>query len=234
LSGLEKRRRLAAVLLSLFAASAVFSSPAEGGAAMSSPHGVVELPAARSDGPLSLEATLRARRSVRSYSDRPVALQEVAQLLWAAQGKTDPRGFRTAPSAGATFPLEVLVAAGNVTGLSPGVYRYRATSHDLVEVAGGDRRPDLFRAALSQRAVAGAPAVFIVTAVYERTRERYGERAARYVHMEAGHAAQNLCLQAVSLDLGAVVIGAFRDRQVQQTAAVTDGEHPLYLIPVGR
>ncbi len=195
---------------------------------------VIELPAARTDGSLCLEDALQQRRSVRRFSDRPLSLAEIGQLLWAAQGKTDPRGFRNAPSAGATFPLEVLVAAGSVAGLSPGIYRYRPAAHDLVAVAEGDRRPGLSRAALNQQAAACAPAVFVVAAVYERTRQRYGERGTRYVHMEAGHAAQNLCLQAVSLALQTVVIGAFHDRQVQQILDVPSDEHPLYLIPAGR
>jgi len=195
---------------------------------------VIKLPAARAEGPVSVETALDQRRSVRRFSGDPLSLSQVAQLVWAAQGKTDRRGLRTAPSAGATYPLELLVAAGRVEDLAPGIYRYRPAGHDLVSVAAGDRRQKLFDAALRQHAVAAAPAVFIFSAVYERTLNRYGERGIRYVHMEAGHAAQNLLLQAVSLDLGAVVIGAFHDRKVQQVLTISEDEHPLYLVPVGQ
>lgn len=194
----------------------------------------IELPPARTDGPRSLESTLEQRRSVRSFADAPISLPQAAQLMWAGQGLTDRRGYRTAPSAGATYPLELLVAAGKIDGLSPGLYRYRPAGHDLEKLADGDLRPELHRAALSQSAVAGAPAVFIISAVYERTMGRYGERGIRYVHMEAGHAAQNMCLQAVALGLHSVVIGAFRDRQVQEVLSLDDNEQPLYLIPAGR
>lgn len=170
----------------------------------------IELPPARTDGPQSLESTLQQRRSVRSFADTPVSLAQVAQLLWAGQGLSHPRGYRTAPSAGATHPLELLVAAAKVEGIEPCVYRYRPTGHDLERVADGDKRADLSRAALSQGAVSGAPVVLVISAVYERTLGRYGERGIRYVHMEAGHAAQNVCLQAIGLGLGSVVIGAFR------------------------
>jgi len=195
---------------------------------------VSKLPAARTDGSVSVETALDERRSVRRFSDDALSLSQVTQLLWAAQGRTDRRGFRTAPSAGATYPLELLVAAGRVEDLAPGIYRYRPAGHDLVLVAAGDRRQKLFDAALGQHAVAAAPAVFIFFAVYERTLARYGERGIRYVHMEAGHAAQNLLLQAVSLDLSAVVIGAFHDHKVQQVLTISEDEHPLYLVPVGR
>jgi len=194
----------------------------------------IELPPARTDGPQSLESTLNQRRSVRSFADAPLTLSQLAQLMWAGQGLTDRRRYRTAPSAGATYPLELLAAVGDVDGLEPGIYRYRAAGHDLEKVTKSDPRQELQRAALNQSAVAGAPVVFVITAVYERTLGRYGERGIRYVHMEAGHAAQNVCLQAVALGLGSVVIGAFRDRQVQKVLSLDADEHPLYLIPVGR
>lgn len=222
---------LAAVLRAVLLLILLFTSK---GAAMAEEARRIELPPPRIEGSTSLEGAFDQRRSVRSYADAPLSLSQVAQLLWAAQGQTDSRGYRTAPSAGATYPLELLVAAGSVDGMAAGVYRYRPAGHDLEKVATGDRRADLYRAALSQAAVSGAPVVFIVTAIYERTTDRYGERGIRYVHLEAGHAAQNLLLQAVALDLGAVVVGAFRDRQVQRILSLEKDEHPLYLIPVGK
>jgi SagB-type dehydrogenase family enzyme len=154
--------------------------------------------------------------------------EEISQLLWAAQGITDPSGKRTAPSAGALYPLELYVATGD------GFHHYRPAEHVLRVVNESDLRPALHGAALQQSAVLDAPAVFVVTAVYSRTEAKYGaQRSPRYVHLEAGHAAQNILLQAVALGLGAVPIGAFYDDQVQAALDLPDEHAPLYLIPVG-
>jgi len=195
---------------------------------------VKELPPPRKTGPLSLEEALSRRRSLRSYRKEPLELQELSQLLWAAQGITDPRGFRTAPSAGALYPLEIYVAVGEVKGLKPGLYRYHPSGHLLEEMAEGDKRRLLAEAALRQPWVREAPVVFCIAAVYQRTTKKYGRRGIRYVHMEAGHAAQNLCLQAVALGLGGVTVGAFDDQQVKEILGLPSDHHPLYLIPVGR
>ncbi|QSZ68349.1 SagB/ThcOx family dehydrogenase [Methanofollis aquaemaris] len=195
----------------------------------------VQLPAPRKDGGRSIEEVLAARRSVREYADGLLTLQELSQLLWAAQGVTDdPTGFRTAPSAGALYPLEVYVAAGEVADLPAGVYRYLPAEHRLDRVAEGDRRRDLSGAALNQSAVGDAAAVIAIAGVYERTTGKYGERGIRYVHMEAGHAAQNIYLQAASLGLGTVSIGAFHDDDVGRVLGMNEDEHPLYLMPVGK
>jgi SagB-type dehydrogenase family enzyme len=195
----------------------------------------VKLPEAARDGRLSLEQTLARRRSVRSYAPAPLTLRDVSQLLWAAQGISEPRcGLRTAPSAGATYPLETLLVAGQVDGLAPGVYRYRPAGHELEKVLAGDARAALADAALGQEFVAAAPASVVFAAVFERTAQRYGARAGRYVPMEAGHAAQNLCLQAVALDLGTVVVGAFRDEQAAAALGLPADEKPLYIVPVGK
>jgi SagB-type dehydrogenase family enzyme len=175
------------------------------------------------------------RRSGRDYGAQPLSLAEVGQLLWAAQGITDERtGFRAAPSAGALFPLEVFVAAGNVDGLAPGVYRYRPATHDLLRVVEGDRRNELHDAALRQPPVRNAAAVLAFAAVYARTTGKYGDRGVRYVHMEAGHAAQNVYLQAVSLDLRTVAVGAFVDDAVKAILRLAADEQPVYLMPVGK
>jgi SagB-type dehydrogenase family enzyme len=196
---------------------------------------VLALPAPRTESDTSLESALLSRRSVRSYQDEPLTLAETSQLLWAAQGITDPaRGYRTAPSAGALYPLEVYVVAGNVEDLPPGVYRYNPAAHSLTPVKTGDQRDALYEAALRQPAVRDAPAVLVIAAVTERTTGKYDERGIRYVAMEAGHAAQNALLQAVALNLGAVVIGAFDDDGVQQAAGMLAAEQPLYLVPVGK
>ncbi|MFU8795883.1 MAG: SagB/ThcOx family dehydrogenase [Dehalococcoidia bacterium] len=194
---------------------------------------IIELPEPRHDGDMSVEQSLYQRRSIRTYASKPLTLQEVAQLLWAAQGITDPRGLRTAPSAGATYPLELYVAVGNVDDLSPGVYRYEPDQHRLIRTTQGDRRTQLAHAALGQSFVGEGAAVFVFTAVYERTTTRYGDRGLRYVYMEAGHAAQNLYLQAAAMNLGTVVVGAFHDGQVAEILDLPGNEQPLYIMPVG-
>jgi SagB-type dehydrogenase family enzyme len=181
----------------------------------------------------SLGEALRQRRSVRAYSGRSLTLQQIGQLLWAAQGHNDPSGLRTAPSAGALYPLELLLVAGNVTGLDQGVYRYRPKQHALEMLRGDDRRVPLARAALGQGWVADSAAVLVITAIYERTARKYGVRGKRYVHIEVGHAAQNALLQAASLGLGAAVVGAFDDAAVARLLDVPASEHVLYLLPVG-
>jgi SagB-type dehydrogenase family enzyme len=179
-------------------------------------------------GSASLEELLARRRSVRAFDDQPLTAADLGQLLWAAQGITNPRGFRTAPSAGALYPLEVYVATAE------GVFRYAPHNHQLLVTSHGDARMDLYQGALNQDPIRQAPAVFIVTAVYERTAKKYGdERAPRYVHLEAGHAAQNLLLEAVALELGAVPIGAFYDEAIQKALGLPSDHTPLYLIPVG-
>lgn len=171
---------------------------------------------------------------MRAYGDAPLTLAEISQLLWAAQGITHPAGYRTAPSAGGLYPLELYLLVGNVTELAAGVYHYQPHEHELVRIAAGDKREALGQAALDQEAVHDAAAVIVMTAVFERTTVKYGERGIQYVHMEVGGAAQNVYLQAVSLDLGTVFIGAFYDDEVQALLNVSDDERPLCLMPVGR
>jgi SagB-type dehydrogenase family enzyme len=195
---------------------------------------IVKLPAPRYDSPTSVEAALCARRSVRDYKDLPLTLAEVSQLLWAAQGITSTRGFRTAPSAGALYPLEVYLEVGKVKELSSGIYKYELFKHELIKYLAGDKRTALANAALRQSCVKNGAVNIIFSAVYERITGKYGERGIRYVYLEAGHAAQNVCLQAVCLGLGAVVVGAFRDIEVQKVVNMPAQEHPLYIIPVGK
>ncbi len=190
--------------------------------------GVIPLPTPALSGPMPLEEALARRRSVREFDTIPLTRAELGQLLWAAQGITDERGFRTAPSAGALYPLEIYAVTAD------GVFHYEPQGHRLSQVSAGDARQALQQAALDQTAVGRAPAVFVIAAVYERTARKYGaERSPRYVHLEAGHAAQNLLLEAVALGLGAVPIGAFDDREVQQVLGLPADHEPLYLIPTG-
>ncbi len=193
---------------------------------------VVEL-SEPSTGGISVEAALAERRSRREYKDQPLTLEQLSQLLWAAQGETSQWGGRTAPSAGATYPLELYAVVGDVEGLQPGVYRHIPSEHRMVKTVDGDVREDLAAAALGQEFVAEAPVVFVIAAVYERTTQRYGDRGIMYVHMEAGHAGQNIYLQAESLGLGTVAVGAFNLEQVSGLLQLPDGQEPVYLFPAG-
>ncbi len=193
------------------------------------------LPEIRLQGEISVEEAIFRRRSVRSFRDEPLSLEELGQLLFAAQGITEKTyGFRTAPSAGALYPLELYAVIGRVKGLSPGVYRYLPQDHSMVKVLEGDRRGELFQAALEQSSIQEAPVTLVFTAIYERTTQKYGERGIRYVHMEVGHAAQNVYLEAEALQLGTVAIGAFRDKSVANLLALPANEVPLYLMPIGK
>jgi len=196
--------------------------------------GTIRLPDPARKSDTSVEAAMLARRSVRSYQDNPLTIGEMSQLLWSAQGITSPRGLRTAPSAGALYPLEMYVVAGNVDDLPDGVYKYFPYKHELTGLAEGDKRNELSSAALGQTSVRKAAAVIVISAVYERTTVKYGDRGIQYVHMESGHAAQNVFLQAVPLNIGTVVIGAFYDDAVKKVLKMPESEHPLYIMPVGR
>jgi len=181
-----------------------------------------------------LEECLAARRSVREYRSAGLSLAEVGQLLWAGQGITADGNLRTAPSAGALYPLEVYLAAGRVDGLDPGLYKYRPERHDLARVASGDQRKDLATAALDQDCVRLAPVTIAFAAVYRRITVKYGPRGVRYVHLEAGHATQSVLVQAVALGLGGVPVGAFDDTGVRRILRLATEEEPLYLLPIGR
>jgi SagB-type dehydrogenase family enzyme len=182
----------------------------------------------------SFESVLKRRRSVRDFDASPLPLASAGQLLWAAQGVTSSAGERTAPSAGALYPLEILLLAGTVDGLAPGVYRFTPEHHELRPHLADDRRRALAAAALEQRAVRDASAVLAIAGVYARTARKYGARAERYVHIEVGHAAQNVYLQAQALGLGTVIIGAFDDEAVARVLELDPEEVPLALMPVGR
>jgi len=189
---------------------------------------VIVLPPPFTRGRVSLEEALAVRRSGRRFARRQLDEQAISQLAWAGQGITDPEGLRTAPSAGALYPLELYVATGE------GVFRYEPRGHRLVQVTGDDPRRDLAAAALGQEEPAEAPATFAVAAVYERLERRYGHaRGERYTLLEAGHVAQNLLLQAAALQLAAVPLAAFDDGAVRQALELPPEHEPLYLIPVG-
>jgi SagB-type dehydrogenase family enzyme len=165
---------------------------------------------------------------VRTFAQEALTLEEIGQLLWAAQGVTSPEGLRTAPSAGALYPLEIY------TLTAEGLHHYHPDTHTLELWSEGDRREDLAAAALGQDSLRQAPLILVFTAVYNRTEAKYGAaRGPRYVHMEAGHSGQNVLLQAEALGLAGVPIGAFYDDQVGRVLNLPEGESPLYLIPLG-
>ena len=221
-------RRIPAVLLFTLVGTVCGCSHVTRATEVAAPHPTsVALPDVRTRGPVSLEQTLAHRRSVRRFTNEPLTLQEISQLLWAAQGITAGWGGRTAPSAGALYPLELYVASPD------GFYHYVPSDHTMELVSRDDLRPVIWEASLRQAPIRDAPVVFVITAVYERTAAKYGDRAERYALLEAGHAAQNLLLQAVALDLGAVVIGAFYDDQLSKGLLLPAGEAPIYVIPTG-
>ncbi|MBD3366690.1 MAG: SagB/ThcOx family dehydrogenase [Candidatus Eisenbacteria bacterium] len=190
----------------------------------------VALPAPRISS-MPVERAISGRRSVRAYSDAPIPLADLSQLLWAAQGETEA-GRRAAPSAGALYPIELYVAAGRVTDLPAGLYHYDPEAHDLAVVEIADVRPMLSDAALSQEWVADAAAVVVIGAVPGRTAAKYGARAERYVHIEVGAVAENIYLQSESLGLGTVFVGAFSDEDVAGVLGEPEVE-PFGLMPVG-
>ncbi len=185
-----------------------------------------------------VEEAMKARRSIRTYSSAPVTLFQLSQLLFSAQGITGKaygQYLRTAPSAGALYPFEVYVVANRVEGLERGIYHYAVKEHALELVKKGNFSGDITNAGLEQEVLGDAGVTFVLSAIFDRTRSKYGERGFRYVYIEAGHIAQNLCLQAVSLGLGSVPVGAFVDQEVNKLIGV-DGlkEAAVFLLSVGK
>jgi len=197
----------------------------------------VELPPARTEGNVTVEEAMARRRSIRHYGSKPISLSSISQILWAAQGITEgDAGFRTVPSAGALYPLEiyVVVRRGGVEGLPEGVYHYHPRGHVLTLVKDGDRSVDLEVATWNQESVREAAATIVITGVLSRTAEKYGRRGAHYLFQESGHAAQNVFLQATALGIGTVVMGAFSEGAVRRVLGAGIGERPLYVQPLGK
>ncbi|MFI5330066.1 MAG: SagB/ThcOx family dehydrogenase [Desulfobaccales bacterium] len=197
--------------------------------------GVVKLPPVALKGAMSVEEALKARRTVREFVARGLDLQQVSQLLWGADGLSDPRGHRTAASAGATYPLEIYLVVGEygVADLPAGVYRYLVKEHALEPGVKGDLRQAVARAALHQTWVTHAPVIVVIAAEYRRCTARYGERGIMYTHIECGHVGTNVFLQAEALGLGAGIVGAFEDKDLGQTLQLPKEQVPLLVMPVG-
>ena len=197
---------------------------------------IIKLPPPQLKGKVSLEETIAKRRSVRRYSAEPLTLFQLSQILWSAQGITGTGKSRAAPSAGATYPLEIFAVIGKQTveKLEAGIYHYEVDSHSLSLHLQGDFRQDLAQAARDQGFTADAPIDVVICAIYARTSYTYGRRGERYVHMEIGHVGENIHLQAAALGLATVEVGAFDDEGVRKILRVEEQIKPLYIMPIGK
>ncbi len=204
----------------------------------------ISLPEPDYDGKMTVETAMMIRRSVRDYKTDALSLAQISQILWASYGLTMPidnapkklrGGLRTAPAAGALYPLEIYLVAGNVEGLKAGIYKYNSEKHVLLLLEAGDKRKELMEAALNQKFLEQAPASILWSAVYERTSDKYGERAVeRYVCMDLGHSAQNVYLQATAIGLASCAVGAFTDEMISSLVNLPAEEEPLYIMPIGK
>lgn len=188
---------------------------------------IVTLPKPEQNGLMPLERAIAVRRSRRDFLPKPLTIEQISQLTWAAQGQDARSGYRTTPSAGATFPLELFVVAGD------GFFHYLPARHALEKLSEQDLRSGLCSAAWGQGFIGAAAVTLVFAAQFSRTTGRYGQRGIRYVYMEAGHAAQNVHLQAEALGLGSVAVGAFGDASVSEVLSLPPDLEPLYMVVVG-
>ena len=209
----------------------------------------ISLPSPQFDGNTSVEKALNTRRSTRSFLPEPLTLQQISQILWAAQGITKKvdtpsiywlekyeyqGGYRTAPSAGALFPIEIYIVTGSVQNLFPGVYKYIPKNHSLKKVMDGNIILDVYNTALKQNAIKEAPALLIISSVLERVEAKYEKRAERYVYIEVGAVCENVYLQCSTLGLGTVIIGAFNDDPLKAVLQLPKEENPMGIMPIGK
>ena len=188
---------------------------------------LITLPKPNQEGSMPLEEAIVARRSRRNFLPQPLTLEQIGQLAWAAQGQDAHSSYRTAPSAGATYPLELFVVS------SDGLFHYLPAKHSLEKLTDQDLRAALASAGWGQGFIEAAPLTLVFAAQFARTTKRYGQRGIRYVYMEAGHAAQNVHLQAEALGLGSVAVGAFDDTSVSKVLSLPDYLEPIYLVVAG-
>ncbi|MGA1979402.1 MAG: SagB/ThcOx family dehydrogenase [Sedimentisphaerales bacterium] len=188
---------------------------------------VITLPKPNQDGSMSLEKAIAVRRSRRDFSPQSLSFEQISQLTWAAQGQVAGNRYRTAPSAGATYPLELFVVTGD------GLFHYLPAEHSLEKLTGRDLRASLASAAWGQEFIEAAPLTIVFAAEFSRTTNHYGKRGVRYVYMEAGHAAQNVHLQAESLGLGSVAVGAFDDASISKVLSLPKNLEPIYMVTAG-
>ncbi len=191
------------------------------------------LPEPQKKGEVSLEETLQKRRSVREYKSDALSLNQISQILWASQGITEEY-HRTVPSAGALYPIEIYSVVKNVEGVVEGVYRYDPKDHKLVFIVGGNFNKALAEIAANQEWIENSAAILLISADFQRTTQKYGERGRQYVWMEAGHSAQNVYLQVASLNLGTVSVGAFDGEKVKEILNLPENIEPLVIMPIGK
>lgn len=196
---------------------------------------VPALPRPIVDGGPSLHALLARRRTVRAYDTAaPLSLADAAQLLWSAQGVTEPAlGYRTAPSAGPVFPFETDLVAGAVDGLAAGVYRYDPAAHAIARRGEGDRRADVVGVSFNHAWLSDAPAFIVLSMIVERMAPKYGAAGERFALLEGGHIAQNILLEAEALGLGAAPICAYDGAKLRAVLGLATNEDPVYLLCVG-
>ncbi len=206
----------------------------------------IQLPEPILSGSCSIEGALARRRSVRDFKNEATSLAALSHLAWAAQGVTRKEdappgwrwgtwegGKRTAPSAGAMYPLALYIVAGNVDGLRSGVYKYLAPTHELLAISDGDKRARMSTRGPGQKWIEDASILFVLSGNLGRLEPRFGDRSARYLHFEAGHVVENICLEAVALGLGSTVVGSFVDDAVKGVVGMPEEESPLVIVPVG-
>lgn len=192
---------------------------------------IIKLPPFSTKGNISLEEAILKRRSIRSFKEDELSLNEISQILWSAQGitkKTDYINLRSAPSAGAIYPITVFVVKKD------GVFEYLPEEHSLKPITQKDIRTELSKASLNQRFIEKAPLSLILCADYSKITKKYANRGIQYAHIEVGHIAQNINLQAVALGLGSVCVGAFEDEKVSKVAFLPSSCRPIYIIPIGK
>lgn len=193
----------------------------------------IKLPKPKITGNISIEAAISKRKTYRVFSSKSISLAELSQLLWAAQGITHDNYLRAAPSAGATYPLELFVIVRNMKGLEPGTYHYRVTEHALEKHSNQTFDQELFNLAFKQQSVKNAKLIIVVAADFKRTEKKYHQYASPYVWMEAGHATQNMMLEGVSIGVGMVSIGGFKYKNVSKLMNLGQFQ-PLYLVCMGK
>ncbi len=191
----------------------------------------IQLPSPSIKSSISIEEAINERCSTRQFSGTPLTLADIGQLLWAAQGITHNQRLRTVPSAGARYPLELYLVSKNVTDIPSGIYKYNVQTHALEKRIDGD-----FQAQLCQQpCVTQAAASIIVCGIYERIAKKYGVDAAEeYTHMEVGGVAQNIHLQAISLEIGTVFVAGFDTDIVKKILGAPADEEPLCIMPLGK
>ena len=186
------------------------------------------MPSPRYESEVSVEKALLERRSIRNYKEEPLSLKDLSQILWAAQGITEPkRGLRTAPSPRAQFLIAVYVFPGNVTNLPMGMYKYQPQGHELIKIADGDKKAELFQAA-GQNPIRNAPLALVITGLSEKTQNP------AWMYLEAGHVAENVYLQSVSLKLGTVAMAGFKEEEVRKVLNLPEKERVIYIMPIGK